>query len=202
LVGDTLAADRYTSAETVRDYARLLASESDRLRRLIDNLLSYASVTDVKQLYRFEPLCAASVVEQALARFDARLVAAGMDVDVALPDTLPRVCGDRNTLVQVFDIVIDNAIKYARSATTLAISGSVDEDMVTVAVGDQGPGIAAEELEHVFQKFYRGRGAASGGSGLGLAIARRTVHDHGGEIRLRSVEGQGTIVEISLPRIR
>jgi signal transduction histidine kinase len=199
LVAETLAKGRYHSGETIRTYAGLLSDHTHLLERLIDNLLAYASLSNVRQPYAFQSLSVADLVETALERFDARLAATGTEVKVDVSPTLPTVRGDRQTLLQVFDNVIDNAIKYAPDSEALTIKGYANHNQVHVEITDRGVGIPVDERERVFQKFYRGSRATVGGSGLGLAIARRVVHDHRGRIEIRTAAPQGTTVDIALP---
>src|SRR5262249_26119189 len=113
---------------------------------------------------------------------------------------LPGVSVDRSAILQVLENLVDNAIKYSGDARSLAISGRVNGKGVTVAVQDSGIGIPPDEIEHVFEKFFRGRRSAESGSGLGLTIARRIVEEHGGAIAIQSTE-TGTVVEITLPAV-
>ena len=199
LVADTLEKGRYHSTATIRSYAAALSEQTQLLARLIDNLLVYASLSDVDQRYTFENLAVADVVEKALERFDERLAATGLEVHMEVPRDLPSIRADRQTLTQVLDNVIDNAIKYSPGAQTLTIRGSATGRMVRIDVEDTGIGIPADEQGRVFQKFYRGRAVTTGGTGLGLAIARRVVEDHDGEISIRQREPNGTVVSIAIP---
>jgi two-component system, OmpR family, phosphate regulon sensor histidine kinase PhoR len=202
LVSETLVKGRYKSPETIRDYAGLLSQEAHRLSRLIDNLLAYASMSDVNKAYSFEELSVTDLVERALATFDGRLVATGVEVKVDLPADLPKVRADSQTMLQVLDNVIDNALKYSPGGDPIAIRGYAADARVHVEITDRGVGIAHDEVPKVFRKFYRAPGAPASGSGLGLAIARRVMEDHGGSIGIATVEGRGTTVDISLPASR
>lgn len=200
LVAETLAKGRYHSTDTIRTYAGLLSDHSHLLERLIDNLLTYASLSNVTQRYAFQPLNLAEVVESALERFDARLAATGIEVRIDVSPELPQVRADRQTILQVFDNVIDNAIKYSPEGDVLIIKGAALKGLVHVEITDRGVGIPLDERAKVFEKFYRGQGTTFvGGSGLGLAIARRVVEDHGGRIELRTAVPKGTTVDIGLP---
>jgi signal transduction histidine kinase len=199
LVSETLAKGRYSSPDTIRDYAGLLSQEVHRLSRLIDNLLAYASMSDVKQAYSFEELSVTDLVERALATFDGRLVATGVEVKVDVPAGLPKVRADSQTMLQVLDNIIDNALKYSPGGQPIAIRGYAAQSRVHVEVIDQGVGIPKDEVSKVFRKFYRAHGAPATGSGLGLAIARRVMEDHGGSIGIETAEGRGTTVTISIP---
>jgi two-component system phosphate regulon sensor histidine kinase PhoR len=199
LVGDTLSMGRYSSPDTIRDYARLLSQEGHRLTRLVDNLLTYARVTDVHARYCFEPLELEELVEDALDRFHPRLAETGFVVAVEVPDDLPRIRADRTALLQALDNLVDNAIKYSGDRRSLAIRGQPAGAFVRLEVADRGHGIAAEDIGRVFEKFFRARGAKAGGSGLGLAIVRRVMADHGGTVSIASPPGEGTTVRLTLP---
>jgi signal transduction histidine kinase len=201
-VAETLSKGRYPSENAIRSYGGMLAEQTHLLERLIDNVLAYASMQHVARRYRFEPLAVAPLVEAALERFDARLAASGLEVNVDVPSDLPPIRGDRTALLQVLDNLIDNALKYSPQARALSISARADGDMVRIAIVDQGIGIPADERDKVFEKFYRVEGAPAGGSGLGLAISQRVVYDHGGAIVISGAAPQGTRVEITLPRQR
>jgi signal transduction histidine kinase len=199
LVAETLAKGRYPSESAIRGYGSMLATQTHLLERLIDNVLAYASLQHVARRYTFEPQSVPALIDAALERFDARLAATGLEVNVDVPADLPAIKGDRVSLLQVLDNVIDNALKYAPGAAALTISAAVRAGFVVIRVVDQGIGIPPSEREKVFEKFYRRPGSIGGGSGLGLAIARRVVEDHHGSIIITDSQPQGTTVEIELP---
>jgi signal transduction histidine kinase len=200
LVGETLEKGRYTSLDTIRDYAVILSQEERRLRHLIENLLTYSRLSDIRQMYTFEAVEVAELLEDALQPFRPRLTEGAFTLDVQVASHLPRVQADRTALVQVFANIIDNAIKYSPAEPrTLAIDASGDDGLVRVQFRDTGSGIPVEELPRVAEKFYRGRDARAAGSGLGLAIVQRIVEQHGGHVEITSVVGQGTTVTITLP---
>jgi two-component system sensor histidine kinase VicK len=199
LISDTLSRGRYSTADTVSDYARLLSDESDRLRALIDNLLMFARVTDPGKVYTFESIDLVDLVEDVLEHAQARLSERNFVVAVDVPHDLPRINVDRTAVMQVIANLVDNAIKYSQRRFTLTLTGRADEHTVSLDVADGGIGIPREELTHVFDRFFRGRGAKAGGSGLGLTIARRVLRDHDGTIEIRTLQGEGTVVTISFP---
>jgi signal transduction histidine kinase len=199
LVSETLVRGRFSSAETIRDYAGLLSQETSRLTRLIDNLLTFARLAEHKKTYTLETIHMIDLVEDAVEHFLPRLDALQFHTTLDVSPDLPGVCVDRSAMLQVIENLVDNAIKYSGDARSLAISGRVNGKGVTVAVKDTGIGIPPDEISHVFEKFFRGRNSAESGSGLGLTIARRIVNDHGGEIAIQSSPETGTVVEITLP---
>lgn len=197
---ETLARGRVTGQAGVSDYARLLDQEAQRLGRLVDNLLAYSRITDVSEVYSFEPLAIGEFVDDLLRRFQLQFLYQRFDVEVDIPADLADVRADRTALALVFDNLIDNALRYSTERRTILIRAWHDDVHVHVAVRDSGVGIPPEEIDRVQRRFVRGRHAQSSGSGLGLAIATRVIRDHRGEIVIASVVGDGTTVRVSLPR--
>jgi signal transduction histidine kinase len=198
LIADTLARGRYDSPQTVGDYAGLLSRETWNLSRLIDNLLSYARLSDVKQAYVFEPVDIRDLVDDALERFD-RLLVEQFTVDVDIPPNLPPVRADRLAAALMLDNVLDNAIKYSDQVRIIEIRARLVDERGVITIADHGIGIRDDERGRVDEKFFRGRDAKRGGSGLGLAIVQQIVTAHQGHVQIDSKVGQGTRVEIFLP---
>jgi two-component system, OmpR family, phosphate regulon sensor histidine kinase PhoR len=201
LIADTLASGRYDSPEKIRDYARLLSKESKGLTRLLDNLLTYARLSDVRNAYSFEAVHVGELIDDALERFRGLLLEQQFAVEVEAPADVPPVRVDRLALGQVLENLIDNAVKYSRpdGVRSLHISARSNENHVIIRVGDRGTGIHEDEIGRVCEKFFRGRGATSGGSGLGLAIVRQIIEAHRGRLAIDSRVGEGTRVDIFLP---
>jgi signal transduction histidine kinase len=189
------------NGDRLREYAQLLVQESHRLSRLIDNLLAYSRVTDVTQLYSFEPLQPAAVVDEALRGFHRLMTEQGFHTRVDVPATLPAVRADRTSIVLALDNLIDNAMRYSGESRELTIRGEAHDRTVEIAIRDYGLGIDAEELTRVTGRFIRGRSAPGAGSGLGLSIVNQIIKDHGGALRLDSVKGAGTTAVIVLPAV-
>lgn len=199
ILGETLARRTDHADSGVRKYGMMLVQETSQLARLVDNLLAYSRVTDVTEVYSFEPVALDQIVEKALGSFGPRLVADKFDVNVEIPDELPDVRADSTALGLVLINVIDNAIRYSGEQKWLQITASRQDQGIAIAIADHGDGIPVDEMRHVQRKFYRGRRARSDGSGLGLALAERVIRDHGGSWTLQSSVGQGTTVVILLP---
>lgn len=199
LLGETLGTGRYDSLETVRDYAQLLSQEACRLTRLIENLLTYSRLTEHRRADPREVIEIGELVEDTLAHFRPRLSRLEFDLNVDVPVDLPRLHGDRSSLMQALDNLIDNAIKYSDGRRSLSIRSAAARNSVRIEVADRGVGIPAEDVPRVFDKFYRGRAVRTGGSGLGLAIVKRIVQEHHGSIEIASVVGEGTTLCLVLP---
>ena len=117
-----------------------------------------------------------------------------------MPWPVAPVSGDHDLLVLAFRNLLDNALKFTRVSDQIEVRATEDGRMAVVEVADTGPGIPSEDLPHIFEELYRGHNAQDiPGSGLGLALVQRIVELHGGEISVRSREGQGTVVTVRLP---
>ena len=198
-VGDTLVHGRLTTPSVITDYAQVLVQETKRLTRLVDNLLAYARVTDVTEVYSFEGLAVSELVDDALRGFRYQLAELEFEVHADVPGDLPLIRGDRTALRLAIDNVIDNAIRYGGARRWLAIRACSRDTHVVIDIEDHGAGIPADELPNIHRKFVRGRLAIPGGSGLGLAIVSRIVADHGGQMHIQSTPGTGTTASVTLP---
>jgi two-component system, OmpR family, phosphate regulon sensor histidine kinase PhoR len=197
-MAETLAR-RPIGGETVRDYAELLMQEGKRLTRLVDNLLAYSRVTDVTEMYSFEPVAPAELVDDVLQNFRHPLAESNFTVEVEIPVDLPLVRADRTAMMLTIDNLVDNAIRYSPREHFLRISARREDSNVAIEVQDRGTGIPPQELTLVRRKFARGTLARADGSGLGLAIVSRIVADHGGTLVLDSEPGTGTTAKVYLP---
>jgi two-component system OmpR family sensor kinase len=177
----------------------LIAGESGRMSRLVDDLLLLARFDAGRPLDR-RPVDLASLAAEAVQR--ARIVAPGRPVTLEAAEPV-IVDGDEGRLTQVIDNLIGNAIKHTPpgSPVTVAVAGGAGHAELTVA--DRGPGMTAEQAARVFERFYRTDGArtrASGGAGLGLAIAAALAAAHGGEITVDTAPGHGAAFCLRLPQ--
>jgi signal transduction histidine kinase len=197
-MADTLAR-RPIGGDTVRDYAELLMQEARRLTRLVDNLLAYARVTDVADMYSFEPIAPSELMDDVLQNFRQPLSEGGFKVDVDIPVDLPNVRADRTAIMLALDNLMDNAIRYSPEHHFIRVSARREGQNVAIEVQDRGVGIAPDELSTVRRKFTRGRLTRVAGSGLGLAIVSQIVSDHKGSLVLESEVGVGTTARVYLP---
>lgn len=173
--------------------------EIERLTRLTSNLLLLSRLEGGQPSQRAKASLTAIAEEtalQMLEKADERHITLNIE---ASPD-LPRLMLDRDAWKQVFLNLIDNGIKYGKEGGLVEVRLTQQGDEVGVTVSDDGPGIAPEDLPHVFDEMYRAdKHRDVGGSGLGLAIVRRIVEQHGGKIVCESKVGSGTEFKIRLP---
>jgi signal transduction histidine kinase len=141
------------------------------------------------------------VAERSVERFQTQTKIHTLLLD--FPEDFPSIQGDETRLRQVIDNLVSNAIKYSPKGGEVRISGTFDDQNVTVEVSDQGVGLPEDELDRIFERFYRVEGALSRktqGTGLGLYLARAVVEAHGGEIMVKSKPGKGSTFQFTLPR--
>lgn len=186
--------DPALTAEALAD----VAAEAEHMSRLVGDLLVLARADAGFHLEK-APVPLLPVLEDAVRR--AARLAPGHTVALADPRPLEGavVPGDREYLGQVFSLLLDNATRYTPAGGRVTVSGERGGGAVRVRVADDGPGIAPEDLPHIFERFYRGGGRTANGTGLGLAIARWIVEEHGGEIAAAGTPGRGATFTVTLP---
>jgi len=192
--------------EGQRELLEVIDEESDRLNRFIE-ALSHAGQPDASQPPHLRAVVLEDIVRAGLAR--AETITRDHRIVVAIDPGLPPLCVDSPSIAEAIYILVDNASKYAPPNTTIEVRAAlVDEDHVELRVTDEGPGIAPDYRDRVFEKFFRipGREPADtrrGGVGLGLPIARRLVEAQAGRIWIDTPSnGLGTTVAMVLPAAR
>jgi signal transduction histidine kinase len=185
--------------ETSRQLLRDIDQEADRLHRLVDNLLELARAGVGPSALRTEPTAVDVLLRRVVA--DATPRVGSRRLRVRAPGDLPRPAVDPVRIEQVVRNLVDNAIKFSPPTGTIDISVARQDDLIVVMVKDDGPGVAAEFHERVFERFFRveREGSTVAGAGLGLAICKRFVELHGGRIELESRPGHGAAFRFTLP---
>jgi signal transduction histidine kinase len=181
---------------------RSLSEEAALLSRLVNELqeLSLAEAGELKLVYQAEDIT--KLVKQAVTPWQPKVTAKEISLSLDLPDNLPPVNIDWQRVNQVLHNLLENAVAYTRKGGTVNVAAITQGDWVEVSVSDTGEGIPAEDLPHIFERFYRvdkSRARATGGSGLGLTIAKRLVESHGGKITVQSKLGKGSRFSFTLP---
>lgn len=189
--------------EPTEEHITATIEETRLLGRLVADLgtLSLAEAGEL-QLVR-EPVRVDELLSDAATSFSGQAEAAGLDLRLAVKGDMPTITGDVERLEQVLGNLMANAIRYTRKGGSITLQAEPADGRVVISVIDTGEGIPAEDLPHVFDRFWRGdrsRSHAGGaGSGLGLAIAKQLVEAHGGRIDVDSELGQGTVFRVQLP---
>jgi signal transduction histidine kinase/CheY-like chemotaxis protein len=172
-----------------------------QMRDLVSNLLELARI-DLDVALRPEPCEMLDLLTGATDEFRPHAEAKGQALALLPPDMPLRINGDPTRLRQALRNLIGNAVKYTPSGGQITLTAEAEEGFVCVHVQDNGPGIAAADLPHLFEKFYRAHATEAGeleGSGLGLAIVKAIVEQHGGEVSVTSAPGQGSCFSFTLP---
>jgi signal transduction histidine kinase len=180
-----------------REFLTIIDEEADRLHELIEDLLDSSQLKAGTMFMQFQPvridMLLRELVVRSTSRYSSLAVQLHADHDVV-------VMADGARITQVFDNLFSNAVKYAPgSPVTITLKNSGQN--CSISVEDQGPGIAAYHLEHLFERFYRvpETSVTTHGTGLGLFICDEIIRAHGGEIAVKSVVSKGTTFMISLP---
>ena len=201
---ETLAEEDDLPAATRSNFGRIIRDESRRMLRIIEDLMSLSRIEADRFVAPAERISFADVLQISIGNACAARASKQCRIDAELPSDLPDVRGDRAQLVQLFDNLISNALRYGcdKPDSTIELSARQDGRSVTATVTDHGPGIPREHLPRVTERFYRvdaARSRESGGTGLGLAIVKHIVERHKGSLEIRSALGAGTSVTVRLP---
>jgi signal transduction histidine kinase len=185
--------------ETARQLLRDIDQEADRLHRLVDNLLELARAGVGPDALRTEPTAVDVLLRRVVA--DATPRAGSRRLRVRAPVDLPPAAIDPVRIEQVVRNLLDNAVKFSAPTGAIDIIAARQQDAIVVTVKDDGPGVAAEYHDRVFERFFRveREGSSVAGAGLGLAICKRVVELHGGRIELESRPGHGAAFRFTLP---
>jgi two-component system, OmpR family, sensor histidine kinase KdpD len=184
-------------AGTRRELLETIGDEANRLSRLVHNLLEMSrlesgAVKAHMEWYPLEEIIGAALARVGKAHQDRQIL-------TRLPDNLPMVPVDDVLIEQVLVNLLDNAAKYSPSHTSIEVAARREDGAIVVEVADRGPGLHAEDLERVFEKFYRGKHPLGRGAGLGLAICRGFVEVHGGRIWATNRPEGGAVFRFTLP---
>lgn len=198
---ETLLGGAIRDERTARHFLEIIDKETNRLVKLVDDLVDLSRLESKRISLELAQVDVGDLVQDTLARL--RPLAGRRELESRPTGADVTVLADRDRLAQVLTNLVDNAIKFTPEDGRIAIGWRTLNGEVEVTVVDTGPGIAASDLPHVFERFYkadRARPAVPGGSGLGLAIAKHIVEAHGGRIRVASTPGTGTTFAFTLPR--
>jgi two-component system phosphate regulon sensor histidine kinase PhoR len=188
--------------QTVQEFSRIIYDEAQRLARLVNSLLQLSRLESAEANLKMERLDLVECVKYALEGVEPSLTAKQIMVHLDFPPGEVVAAADRDLLTQVLVNLLDNAIKHSPEGAAIRIGLEEQEDEVLVTVTDKGPGIAQEERNRIFERFYRvdkARTRRDGGAGLGLSIVKHIVEIHGGRVGVESRPGQGSNFYFTLP---
>ncbi|WP_078381131.1 sensor histidine kinase [Sutcliffiella halmapala] len=184
-----------------KKYAEIIYKESDRMNRLVHDLLDLAELEGDTYPINQEPVIVSEVIHDVVERFELKLAEKQISIETELDEAI-IVKGDRDRIDQVLTNLISNAIRYSLEQKEIRMTLKQQKDKAIFIIQDQGVGIPEKDLSHIFERFYRvnkARTRQDGGTGLGLSIVQQIVKKHEGEVKIESVESKGTTVTITLP---
>ena len=188
---------RELTPEQRGSFLGLIGDETSRLATLIDDVLDTSRIEAGTFSFTFSDVDLADLLRDVVAAVELAQDEVALSADVA---ALPSVRGDRERLRQVIQNLVDNAVKYSSAGDRVRVRAAADDGHVLIDVVDDGPGIAPEDHELIFQKFGRSSGgSAKPGTGLGLFIARSIAEAHGGSLGVQSVPRRGSVFRLELP---
>jgi two-component system phosphate regulon sensor histidine kinase PhoR len=205
---DTLRGHARDDPQARDEFLEIMAAETGRMRRLINDLLSLTRIEMNEHVRPEGRIALEGVVRQAIAALAPLAAQDGVRVILDAPAGLPEVMGDHDELVQLFQNLIHNAIKYGREdgEVTVVLRTAQDpaggQGQVIASVRDQGEGIAPADIPRLTERFYRvdvKRSRERGGTGLGLAIVKHIVSRHRGRLAIESRLGEGSVFTVFLP---
>lgn len=199
---ETLLDGAMYEEELLHSFLQIINKESERLQRLIDDILDLSKIEQKKLSLEVKPCHMESIINDVILHVQTDLEKKGIQFSGSIPGDLV-IEADPDRLKQIFINLIVNAIQYTPEKGKVWIETEVKDDKVIFAVCDTGVGIPKQDLRRVFERFYRvdkARSRHSGGTGLGLAIVKHLVESHHGRIWVESVEGKGSKFFVELPK--
>ena len=190
--------------ETRRRYLDVVNQETYKLEAIVGDLLDVARLEGGGETFIMRTVSVEELFRRVLDRHDPAIRQKHIQVTVDVAPEAAEVTGDVNRLEQALQNLASNAIRHIPDGGSMILRAEADASTVRLAVQDSGPGIAAEHLPHIFDRFYKADAARAGttvasGSGLGLSIVKAIVEKHGGEVRAANAPGGGAVFEVLLP---
>jgi signal transduction histidine kinase len=184
------------------EYLDTIVNESERLTRLLNNVLDFSRIERGQKQYQMEPVSLSAIVDDAARTMKYPLARQGFDLHLDVSDDIPAVRVDRDALEQAILNLLTNAMKYSGRSREIGLSLARRNGSAIIQVSDHGVGIPKSEQSRIFEKFYRVPSAenkAIAGTGLGLALVSHIAQAHGGAVAVDSAPGEGSTFSISLP---
>jgi len=199
---ETLLDGALEDKENARDFLNIIYKESDRLSKLIDDLLDLSKIESGKMKMTFAPIEFKPIANRVIDVLKKFAVDKSINVIASIPDDLPKLMGDENRITQALLNLVDNAIKYTPINGSVSINASLQGKFVRIDVKDTGIGIPKKDIPRIFERFYRvdkARSRELGGTGLGLSIAKHLIQSHGGDIQVISSPSKGSTFTFTVP---
>ena len=204
-LSEMLQSGRIPSEEYRQQYYDVLVEQSERLTLLIDNILDFSKIEEGRKKFDFEMVDVDPLLLETVSVIQDQVRHKDFDIQLKIEKPLPLIKADRAAMAQAITNLIDNAIKYSGDAKEIFILAFAENQYLIIIVKDFGIGIRKEEINKVFERFYRGGDTLTRtvkGSGLGLTLVRQIVEVHHGKVYVESEPGHGSTFSIKLPLYR
>jgi two-component system, OmpR family, phosphate regulon sensor histidine kinase PhoR len=202
MFSEMLATDRVKNESKKQEYYRILYNESDRMSRLINNLLDFANLVRGIEHKHFEKTNIGHLVTKALEAYRYEAEKDGFQLSVTIADDIADTYADPNAITMAFLNLLDNSAKYAGNRKEIRVNVEQKDGIITLTVADEGLGIPLSEQSKIFDKFYRVNDPSIRrvrGSGIGLAITKHVAEMHGGKVTVSSEPGKGSTFALIIP---
>jgi two-component system, OmpR family, phosphate regulon sensor histidine kinase PhoR len=199
---ETLLDEENLSREEVRHIFSTMKRHSDRLTRLVEDLLTLTRLEAKETKLQLAPLNLADFLRRVANDWAKRLAQKNLRLEMELPDNLPPLIADEFRLEQIMQNLLDNAVNYSPEGGRITISAALHDRHIVLSVADEGVGISPQDLPRIFERFYRAdksRSRELGSTGLGLSIVKHIAQLHGDDVSAESEPGKGTTIHVSLP---
>jgi len=194
---ETLQAGAIDNTEDARRFIDIILKQSQRLNRLVEDLMTISKIELGEINFRFEDVFLPDVIDNVLPLMEAKAVVKKISIENKIPYKIHRIKADRDRLCQVFVNVLDNAVKFTPEGGQVTLDAEEKAGGIVVTISDTGAGIPREEIQRLGERFYRAdktRSRELGGTGLGLSIVKHLMLAHGGKMEIESQPGRGTKV--------
>ena len=202
MFAETLLIGRATGPQMQAEYLETIVNESERLTRLLNNVLDFSKIEQGQKTYQLQPTSLAKIVHAAARAMQYPLAHQGFELRVDIEDGLPTARVDPDALEQAILNLLTNAMKYSGGSREIDLRLGTQDGQAVIAITDRGVGIAPEEQARIFEKFYRAptpENRLIPGTGLGLTLVAHIAKAHGGHVEVRSAPGEGCTFSIHIP---
>jgi signal transduction histidine kinase len=202
MFADTLVLRPSADERMQSEYLHTITNESERLTRLVDNVLEFSKIEQGRKIYHMHTAALPEVVRSAARAMQYPLAQQGFSLQVSIDENVPALRGDPDALEQAILNLLSNAMKYSGGDREIHLTLAASEGEAVISVTDRGLGIPPEDHKRIFEKFYRVRAAETeciAGTGLGLTLVQHIAEAHGGLVNVQSRPGQGSTFSIRIP---
>lgn len=202
---ETIKSGTVNNAEETKRFIDIILKQSQRLNRLVEDLLTISNIEMKEIVLNFENVALGTAANNVISLIKAKADLKKIDIQNNVPDNFPPVKADRDRLTQILVNILDNAVKFTPEGGKVVIEAKESESYAVVSVTDTGIGVPADEVHRLGERFYRvdkSRSRELGGTGLGLSIVKHLMIAHGGKMEIESRLGHGTKVSLFFPVTR